>query len=90
MKNQPYTPHFYVNNEITAIFDRRPVGTNPFGLRLVPSGSTYGQKMSYRSSGHFGYLPRKSDMEGHFEKFNESFRIDSSSNYPVTFSQKNI
>ena len=32
MKNQPCIPRFYVNNEMTAIFDHRPMGTNPFGL----------------------------------------------------------
>ncbi len=60
IKNQPQTPRFYVNNEMTTIFDHRLMGTNPFGLRLVLLRSTYGQKMSSKSSGHFGYFPRES------------------------------
>jgi hypothetical protein len=59
IKNQSYTPRFYVNNEMTTIFDHRPMGPNPLGLRLVLLRSTYGQKMSSKLSGHFGYLPRQ-------------------------------
>jgi hypothetical protein len=48
-----------VNNEMTTISDHRPMGPNPLGLRLVLLRSTYGQKMSSKLSGHFGYLPRE-------------------------------
>lgn len=60
IKTQSYTPRFYVNNEMKTIFDHRPMGTNPFELRLVLLWSTYGQKMSSQSNGHFGYLSRQS------------------------------
>ena len=48
-----------MSNEMTIIFDHRHMDTNPFGLRLVLLRSTDGQDMSSKSSGHFGYFPRK-------------------------------
>ena len=36
MKNQPCIPRFYVNNEMTAIFDHRPHGHESFWSLTSP------------------------------------------------------